>query len=162
MHIPAIEKPGTTCHNRAMTPEERSYNMSRIRGKDTSIEKMLSRALWHRGLRFRKNSPSIYGHPDISIKKYRIAIFCDGDFWHGWNWEERKDSIKSNRDYWIPKIERNMQKDIEVNHALTAMGYTVIRVWEHEIRKNPDASADMIIRTIDEAKARLTAASRKQ
>ena len=129
MHIPAIEKPGTTCHNRAMTPEERSYNMSRIRGKDTSIEKMLSRALWHRGLRFRKNSPSIYGHPDISIKKYRIAIFCDGDFWHG---------------------------------ALTAMGYTVIRVWEHEIRKNPDAAADMIIRTIDEAKARLTAASRKQ
>ena len=114
--------------------------MSRIRGKDTSIEKMLSRALWHRGLRFRKNSPSIYGHPDISIKKYRIAIFCDGDFWHGWNWEERKDSIKSNRDYWIPKIERNMQKDIEVNHALTAMGYTVIRVWEHEIRKNPDAA----------------------
>ena len=155
MHIPAIEKPGTTCHNRAMTPEERSYNMSRIRGKDTSIEKMLSRALWHRGLRFRKNSPSIYGHPDISIKKYRIAIFCDGDFWHGWNWEERKDSIKSNRDYWIPKIERNMQKDIEVNHALTAMGYTVIRVWEHEIRKNPDAAADMIIRTIDEAKARM-------
>ena len=125
-----------------MTPEERSYNMSRIHGNDTSIEKMLSRALWHRGLRFRKNSPSIYGHPDISIKKYRIAIFCDGDFWHGWNWEERKDSIKSNRD--------------------TAMGYTVIRVWEHEIRKNPDAAADMIIRTIDEAKARLTAASRKQ
>ena len=136
--------------------------MSRIRGKDTSIEKMLSKALWHRGLRFRKNSPYIYGHPDISIRKYKIAIFCDGDFWHGWNWEERKDSIKSNRDYWIPKIERNMQKDIEVNHALTAMGYTVIRVWEHEIRKNPDAAADMIMRAIGEARARLTAASRKQ
>ncbi len=126
--------------------------MSRIRGKDTSIERMLSKELWHRGLRFRKNSRSVYGHPDISIKKYRIAIFCDGDFWHGYDWENREKSIKSNREYWIPKIERNIRKDIETNHILSSLGYTVIRVWEHEIRNDLKDTADMIMRYIEEAK----------
>lgn len=138
-----------------MTEEQRSYNMSRIRGKNTSIEVILSHALWHRGLRFRKNSPHVYGHPDISVKKYKVAIFCDGDFWHGYDWENRRDEIKSNRDYWIPKIERNMQKDIEVNHVLTAMGYTVIRIWEHEIRKDVNDVADMIMNIIEEKKENL-------
>ena len=135
-----------------MTDEQRSYNMSRIKGKNTSIEMLLSKKLWHRGLRFRKNSPQVYGHPDISIKKYRIAIFCDGDFWHGYDWENRKDSIKSHRDYWIPKIERNIEKDVEVNHVLHGMGYTVIRLWEHEIRKDADDAADMIMRIVNEKK----------
>lgn len=135
-----------------MTEEQRSYNMSRIKGKDTSIERILSRALWRRGLRFRKNSSSVYGHPDISIKKYRIAIFCDGVFWHGYDWENRKNSIKSHRDYWIPKIERNIEKDVEVNHVLHGMGYTVIRLWEHEIRKDADDAADMIMRIVNEKK----------
>ena len=135
-----------------MTEEQRSYNMSRIKGKDTSVERILSRALWRRGLRFRKNSSSVYGHPDISIKKYRIAIFCDGDFWHGYDWENRKNSIKSHRDYWIPKIERNIEKDVEVNHVLHGMGYTVIRLWEHEIRKDADDAADMIMRIVNEKK----------
>ncbi len=135
-----------------MTEEQRSYCMSRIRGRDTSIERILSRSLWHRGLRFRKNSKAVYGHPDISIRKYRIAIFCDGDFWHGYDWENKKDSIKSHRDYWIPKIERNMQKDVEVNHVLESMGYTVIRVWEHEIRQSPEDVSAMIERIIAERK----------
>ena len=81
-----------------MTEEQRSYCMSRIRGRDTSIERILSRSLWHRGLRFRKNSKAVYGHPDISIRKYRIAIFCDGDFWHGYDWENRKDSVNDLQD----------------------------------------------------------------
>ena len=138
-----------------MTESQRSYCMSRIKGKDTSIERILSKALWHKGLRFRKNSKSIYGHPDISIRKYRIAIFCDGDFWHGYDWENRKDSIKSNREYWIPKIERNMAKDEEVNHVLSAMGFTVIRVWEHEIRKDLDDTVAMILRAVEENKTAL-------
>ena len=142
-----------------MTDEQRSYTMSRIRGKGTSIERMLSHALWHRGLRFRKNSRYVYGHPDISVKKYRIAIFCDGDFWHGYDWENRQADIKSNRDYWIPKIERNIAKDTEVNHALEAMGWTVIRIWEHEIRRDPDGVADMIMRLIDERRIRMNADS---
>ena len=124
--------------------------MSRIRGKGTSIELLLSKALWHRGLRFRKNSPSVYGHPDISIKKYKVAIFCDGDFWHGFDWENRKESIKTNRDYWIPKIERNIVKDAEISHTLQSMGWTVIRIWEHEIRNDLPGTADMIIRLIKE------------
>lgn len=128
--------------------------MSRIKGKNTTIEMLLSKALWHRGLRFRKNSKAVYGHPDISIKKYKVAIFCDGDFWHGWDWENRKDSIKNNREYWIPKIERNMQKDIEVNHVLSSMGWRVIRVWEHEIRDNLPDTADMIIRIVNEVQAK--------
>ncbi len=127
--------------------------MSRIRGKDTSIERMLSRELWHRGLRFRKNSRHVYGHPDISIRKYRIAIFCDGDFWHGYDWESREKGIKSNRDYWIPKIERNIAKDIETNHVLASMGYTVIRIWEHDIRNDLKDTADMIMRIVSEKKA---------
>ena len=124
--------------------------MSRIKGKGTSIELLLSKALWHRGLRFRKNSSSVYGHPDISVKKYKVAIFCDGDFWHGYDWENRKDSIKTNRDYWIPKIERNIVKDTEVSHTLQSMGWTVIRIWEHEIRNDLPGTADMIIRLIKE------------
>ena len=107
------------------------------------------KALWHRGLRFRKNS-KVYGHPDIAIKKYRIAIFCDGDFWHGYDWENREKNIKTNRDYWIPKIERNIEKDTEVNFVLRNMGWTVIRVWEHEIRKDLPDTADMIVRIVKE------------
>lgn len=135
-----------------MQKEERSLLMSRIKGKDTSIEVLLRKELYKRGIRYRKNI-SLYGHPDISIKKYRIAIFCDGDFWHGYNWEERENDIKSNRDYWIRKIERNMEKDIEVNHVLEHLGYTVIRVWEHEIRKDLIGVADMIEDIIKSKKA---------
>ncbi len=138
-----------------MTEEQRSYCMSRIRGKNTSIENLLSHELWHRGLRFRRNGRGIYGHPDISIRKYRIAIFCDGDFWHGYDWENRKDAIKSNREYWIAKIERNMEKDAEVNHILSSQGWTVIRLWEHEIRNDLPDAADLVMRLIGEKKAQL-------
>lgn len=138
-----------------MTEEQRSYCMSRIRGKNTSIENLLAHELWHRGLRFRRNGRGIYGHPDISIRKYRIAIFCDGDFWHGYDWENRKDAIKSNRDYWIAKIERNMEKDAEVNHILSSQGWTVIRLWEHEIRNDLPDAADLVMRLIREKKAQL-------
>lgn len=138
-----------------MTDPIRSYNMSRIRGRDTSIEIALSKALWHRGLRMRRGQSGIYGHPDISNKRMKVAIFCDGDFWHGWNWEERRDSIKSNRDYWIPKIERNMEKDREVNHVLTSQGWLLIRVWEHEIKNDISGTADMITRLIRERDGRL-------
>lgn len=129
---------------------QRSYNMSRIKGKQTSIEVALSKALWHRGLRLRKNQKGIYGHPDLSNKRLKVAIFTDGDFWHGFDWEERRDSIKSNRAYWIPKIEKNMDKDNEVNKELLSKGWLVIRVWEHEIKKDITDTADIIYRLIKE------------
>ena len=131
-----------------MTPEERSILMSKIRGKDTSIEIALRKELYRRGIRYRKNPKNIYGHPDIAIRKYKLAIFCDGDFWHGYNWEEREKDLKSNREYWVKKIEHNMEKDIEVNHVLEHMGYTVIRIWEHEIKKDLLGTADMIEETL--------------
>lgn len=135
-----------------MCQNTKNNMMAKIKGKDTQIELKLRRALHKKGIRYRKNVKSIYGTPDIAIKKYKIAIFCDGDFWHGYDWEKRRDDIKSNRDFWINKIEHNMEKDVEVNHVLKHMGYTVIRVWEHEIEKDIDGVCQMIERKINEKK----------
>ncbi|MDR2089158.1 MAG: very short patch repair endonuclease, partial [Clostridiales Family XIII bacterium] len=90
------------------TKEQISYNMQRIRSKDSRIELLLRKELWRRGLRYRKNVSGIEGKPDIVFLGKKVAVFCDSEFWHGYNWEERKSDFKSNRDFWIPKIERNM------------------------------------------------------
>lgn len=93
------------------TKEQRSKIMSAIKSKDTKEEVLLAKALWHKGYRYRKNDKKVFGNPDLTFKKLKIAIFVDGEFFHGHNWEERKTKIKSNRDYWIPKIEKNIQRD---------------------------------------------------
>lgn len=121
-----------------------SYTMSRIRGKDTSIEVKLRKELYKRGYRYRANSKYIFGHPDISFKKYKVAIFCDSEFWHGKNFEVNKTKLHSNLDYWIPKIERNIARDEEVNAHLKAEGYAVIRFWGEEINKNLFGCVDKI------------------
>jgi DNA mismatch endonuclease (patch repair protein) len=113
----------------------RRYIMSRIKSKNTSIEVSLRKALWHAGIRYRKNYAKLPGTPDIAITKYHIAVFCDGDFWHGKDWEVKKSSIKSNREYWIPKIERNMKRDSETQWRLYGMGWIVMRFWGTEIQK---------------------------
>lgn len=118
------------------TTKKRSKIMSKIRGKNTKPELLFRKALWKKGIRYRVNSKKLPGKPDISIQKYKLAIFIDGEFWHGYNWNERKESIGSNRGFWIPKIERNMQRDEEVNQQLTDLGYTIFRFWEHEIKKD--------------------------
>lgn len=110
--------------------------MQAIKGKDTKEEVALAKALWHRGHRYRKNNKTVYGRPDITFKKHKIAIFVDGEFFHGYNWEERKEKIYSNREYWIPKIERNIQRDKIVNQYLLANGWRVIRFWSTFIKKN--------------------------
>ncbi|MBE6521200.1 MAG: very short patch repair endonuclease [Thermoplasmata archaeon] len=89
------------------TPEQIHYNMSRIRNKDTKIEIQLRKELWSRGLRYRKNDKSVEGKPDIVFKGPKVAVFCDSEFWHGYDWEHWKYDIKTNRDFWINKIERN-------------------------------------------------------
>lgn len=119
-----------------LTPEQRRKNMQAIKSKDTSIELLLRKALWQEGIRYRKNYKKLPGKPDIAITKYKIAVFCDSDFWHGYDWENRNQRIKSNRDYWIPKIERNMQRDKEVTTQLQAAGWVVLRFWEWQIRKH--------------------------
>lgn len=126
------------------TPEQRRKNMQAVKNKDSKIEISLRRELWKRGLRYRKNVQSIMGKPDIVFRKKKVVIFVDGDFWHGRDWQTKKQEIKSNQSFWIPKIERNMQRDIEVNDALKSEGWTVLRFWGTEIKKNLSACADII------------------
>jgi len=118
------------------TTPQRSRVMARIKSKHSKPEITLRRALWARGIRFRLHDKSLPGRPDIVIKKYKLAIFVDGEFWHGFDWQHRRKQIKSNRGFWIPKIERNMQKDLKTNRALRDMGYVVFRFWSQEILKN--------------------------
>ena len=118
------------------TPEQISYNMSRIKNKDSAIELMLRKELWSRGLRYRKNVKSVMGHPDIAFKGKKIAVFVDSEFWHGYDWENQKLKFRSNADFWIPKIERNIERDREVTEALEADGWVVLRFWGNEIKHN--------------------------
>lgn len=131
-----------------LTPEQRKKNMRAIRSKDTTIELALRKALWKQGIHYRKNYKELIGKPDIVITKYRIAVFCDSDFWHGYDWENRKSRIKSNQEYWIPKIERNMRRDQEVTSALVEQGWIVLRFWEHDIRKNMDDCLNDVLEAV--------------
>lgn len=133
-----------------LTPEQRRKNMQAIKCKDTSIELALRKALWHKGVRYRKNYKQLIGKPDIVLTKYRIVIFCDSDHWHGYDWENRNKRIKSNRDYWIPKIERNMERDKEVSAELESDGWRVIRLWEWQIKKHLAECVDMVMQAISE------------
>ena len=126
------------------TPEQITKNMRHVHNKDSQIELMLRKELWNRNLRYRKNVNHIYGKPDIAFIGLKIAVFVDSEFWHGYDWENKSNEIKSNRDFWIPKIERNMQRDIEVTEKLRSEGWTVIRIWGDEIKKNAASVADRI------------------
>lgn len=108
--------------------------MSRIKGKNTAPELKLKKAIWSAGIRYKSSKHKVLGKPDIQLLRYKILIFIDGDFWHGYDWQRRKETIGSNKAFWIPKIERNMQRDRQVTRALLLQGYTVLRFWEHEIK----------------------------
>lgn len=127
-----------------LTPEQRHKNMQAVKSKDSKIECLLRQELWNRGLRYRKNVNSVFGHPDIAFIGKRIAVFCDSEFWHGYDWENRKSDIKSNKEFWISKIERNMARDEEVNTYLTSHGWTVLRFWGKQIQKDAAGCADLI------------------
>lgn len=128
------------------TEEQISYNMKRVKNKGSEIEILLQKELWSRGLRYRKNVKGITGKPDIAFIGKKIAVFCDSEFWHGDDWENRKKDFKSNTEFWIPKIERNIQRDIEVTRELETQGWIVIRFWGKEIKKNVSGCADEIER----------------
>ena len=130
------------------TPEQISYNMQQVKNKDSKIEVLLRKELWSRGIRYRKNVNRIYGKPDIVFIGKKIAVFCDSEFWHGYNWEERKKDFKSHQEFWIPKIERNMERDAEVTAKLESEGWTVIRFWGNEIKKNTAQCADIIEKAV--------------
>lgn len=122
--------------------------MQAVKNKDSKIEVMLRKELWNRGLRYQKNSTKVYGKPDIVFIGKKVAVFCDSEFWHGYDWENKKNEIKSKREFWIPKIERNIQRDIEVTNKLQAEGWVVLRFLGNDIKKNLIECADKIERTI--------------
>lgn len=126
------------------TPEQRRKNMQAIKNKDSGIELLLRKELWNRGLHYRKNVKKVFGHPDIAFIGKKIAVFCDSEFWHGYDWEHKQSEIKTRRDFWIPKIERNIQRDIEVTEKLKSEGWIVLRFWGKEIKTNPSKCADII------------------
>lgn len=127
------------------TTPERSKLMSKIKGKDTKPEILFRKELWKAGIRYRKHEKSLPGNPDVVNKKLKLVIFIDGEFWHGYNWEEKKQKLKSNRDFWISKIERNMQRDQENNLKLETLGFKVFRFWERDVKKETKKCIQLIL-----------------
>ena len=129
-----------------LTPEQRRKNMQNIKSYNTKIEVLLRKALWKKGYRYRKNYKKLPGKPDIALTKYKIAIFCDSEFFHGKDWEVLKPRLEksNNSEFWIAKISRNRERDEEINKQLLFMGWTVIRFWGNEIKKNSDECIKVI------------------
>lgn len=117
-----------------------------------TIEILLRKSLWHKGYRYRKNYKKLPGSPDIALTRQKVAVFCDSEFWHGKDWEDKKQRLQkgNNPDFWINKIESNMQRDHENDQKLTALGWTVIHFWGEEIKKSPDECVQVIEETIFE------------
>ena len=133
-----------------LTSDQRKKNMQAVRPTGSKIEIKLAKLLYSKGLRYRKNNRSVFGKPDLTFKKYKIAIFVDSEFWHGKDWGNRKFEIKSNIDFWHTKIERNIERDKEVNQKLTSDGWKVLRFWGDDINKNLDNCVIKILKIINE------------
>ena len=136
-----------------LTKEQRHKNMKNIKSKDTKIEVILRKELWHRGYRYRKNYNELPGKPDIVLTKQKIVIFCDSEFFHGKDWEVLKPRLEkgNNANYWLKKIERNITRDQEINQQLNFLGWTVVRFWGKEILNNTDECIKVIEKTIFES-----------
>jgi DNA mismatch endonuclease (patch repair protein) len=128
----------------ANSKEQISRNMKSNKSKDTKPELLLRKELWRRGLRYRKNCKAVIGTPDIVFLGAQIAVFVDGKMWHGYDWENQKNDFKSNRDYWIPKIENNIDHDFNVTQELINLDWVVIRFWDFEVSQNLTVCADKI------------------
>ena len=135
-----------------LTPEQRKKNMKNIRAKDTKIEAILRKALWNKGYRYIKNYTKLPGKPDIVLTKYKIAIFCDGEFFHGKDWEVLKPRLEkgNNSEFWINKISRNIERDDEITKKLLFEGWTVIRFWGEDIKKRTQECIKVVEETIFE------------
>jgi DNA mismatch endonuclease (patch repair protein) len=145
-----IKVPRFSEANGFYTTKARSILMSKIRSTETKPEQKLRKFIWNLGVRYRKNVKKMPGTPDIVISRFKLIIFVDGEFWHGHNWEEKKDKIKSNRDFWIPKIERNMQRDEANNRYYKERGWTVVRFWESQIKKEFSTCVNVILQYLDD------------
>ena len=128
----------------ATTPQK-SKNMKSVKSHDTKIEVTLRKALWHKGIRYRKNYRIYSCRPDIVITKHKIAVFCDGDFWHG---KEDPDIVKTHKKFWTEKIKRNIERDLENTIELRDNGWTVLRFWESEIEANLPGCVNIVLNTL--------------
>ncbi|MBD3581712.1 very short patch repair endonuclease [Flavobacterium selenitireducens] len=135
------------------TSHQRSLNMQAVKSSGSKEEQLLMKTLYHRGHRYRKNNPKIFGKPDLTFAKYKLAIFVDSEFFHGKDFETKKKPV-NNANFWQKKIARNIERDKEVNAFLTANGWTVLRFWSTEIKKNLDSVIDKIESTIIEIRTR--------
>ena len=136
-----------------ISKEQRTKNMKAVRNSGSKIETRMQKALWHKGYHYRKNYTQIPGKPDIVFTKLKIAIFCDSEFWHGFDWENKKHDFKSEKEFWWKKIERNIERDKEVNQLLSDLGWTVLRFWGKEITNNTDKCLQIIEETFEIRKA---------
>lgn len=137
-------------HKKLETSPEVSKRMANVSLKGGKAETALAKALWHEGIRYRKNYRELPGSPDIAITKHRIAVFVDGEFWHGFDWENRKVKLKSNRDYWIEKIEENIARDQRNDKLLKEMGWITLHFWEKEVNKQLNGCVEVVMKTIEE------------
>jgi DNA mismatch endonuclease (patch repair protein) len=135
------------------TTKARSELMARIKANGNKPESILRKTLWNLGFRYRKNVKQLPGKPDIVFRKYKLVIFIDGEFWHGYQWDTKKDKLKTNRGFWIPKIERNMQRDAEITAFYEQTNWQELRFWEHEVKKETGSCVTRILnylQSIDE------------
>ncbi|MFR7562448.1 MAG: very short patch repair endonuclease [Coprobacillaceae bacterium] len=137
-------------HQRLKTSPEISKRMAHVKTKKNSAEVMLAKSLWHRGYRYRLNYKALPGSPDVALTKYRIAIFIDGEFWHGKNFEQRKNKLKNNKDYWIEKIQENIDRDLRNDKLLRQMDWYPIHFWSNDVIKYCNQCIDEIIYTIED------------
>jgi len=131
-----------------LTKEQRRKNMQAVKSKGSKIETALAKALWAKDFRYRKNDKTVFGKPDFTFKKYKIAIFVDSEFWHGKDWEIKRYEHKSNQDFWHKKIERNIERDKEVNQKLTSEGWKILRFWGKDIKTNLQFCIEKIEETL--------------
>lgn len=135
-----------------LTKAQRRKNMQAVKAKGSKIEDKLSKALWAKGYRYRRNYSKVMGNPDIVFLSLKIAIFCDSEFWHGKDWKTKKFELKSNKDFWYNKIEGNIKRDKEVNRLLKNQGWTVLRFWGKEIEKRLEKCISKIDKAVEERK----------
>lgn len=145
---------GYFCFVDKLTKEQRRKNMQAVKAKGSKIETTLAKALFAKGYRYRKNDKTVFGKPDLTFKSLKIAVFVDSEFWHGKDWEIKKLEHKSNQDFWIPKIERNIERDKEVNSQLLKEGWIILRFWGKDIEKKLQDCITKIEDAINEAKGK--------
>ena len=126
--------------------KKRAEIMSSVKSKETRIEILIRKELWKKGYRYRKNASGYFGKPDVLLKKFKTVIFIDSCFWHGCKKHGTIPKVRNK--FWKEKIERNKERDREVNKHYKKIGWKVIRVWEHEIKKNPEKAIQKVIKFI--------------